>query len=484
MTEASEISFGLEVTRGVVAKLLMAAIGFVGTIAFARILGPVAFGGFYLVFSAVLIGKLPIDGVSEAAKKRFSESDATRDSFVGAMLIVSLVVSGLALLIASLFGRYLVRFTGLPDAVFLFSILFLTISLFTPFQAMLTGTGRVSLTIWVDFLRSVLTFPFQLAFVLLGYGAVGMVYGLSLATALTIPVTHFFLDSPPVLPSRETFQRLWSFARHSTVSVTLGRAYDRFDIILLGILLTPSAAGQYEVAFKLTIPAILLSDVAGEGLMARVSNLRSKGESAGVDVSNTLMFTSILAIPIFFGAAVLSRALVVTIYGPEYAAAASLLVGLALFRVFQTQTAPLTETINGIDRPDVNVRISALTLAVNVLLGVALTIQLGAVGVVIATVIAEGLKYMSAAYVVRRTVVDIELLPRTLFEQIGAGLAMAGVVVAAHQLVPVQSWFHLAVLVSLGAATYGIILVTVSRTLRFTAFSILRDAGLEGYLPE
>lgn len=484
MTEASEVPFGLEVTRALVAKFLMAVIGFGGTIIFARILGPVAFGGFYLVWSAVRIGKLPIDGFSEAAKKRFSETETHRRKLIGGMLLVSVGVSFGAIAIATLFRSHLVSFTGLQDAHILFGILFVSVSLFTPFQGMLAGTGRVSLTIWVDFVRSIFTTSLQLVFVLVGFGAAGMAYGLSLATALSIPATHYYLNTMPKLPGRETYRKLWSYARHSTVSTTFGRAYDRFDVILLGILLTPGAAGQYEVAFKLTIPAIFLAEVAGEGLMARVSNLRSKGESVGLDVSNTLMFASIAAIPIFFGSLVLSSQLVVTIYGPEFAAAASLLVGLALFRVLQTQAAPLTQTINGIDRPDVNVRITGVTLFVNVILGVALTIQMGAIGVVIATVIAEGVKYAASAHFVRRTISGVVFLPRTLLEQFGAGLVMAGVVAGAHQAIPVRSWVHLLVLVAVGAATYGLTLVSVSRTLRVTAISILQDAGLEGYLPE
>lgn len=480
MTQASEVPFGLEVTRGVIAKFLMAVIGFAGTIIFARILGPVAFGGFYLVWSVVQIGKLPVDGVSQAAQKRFSESGTDRGKIVGAMVILSIGGSFAAILVASLFESNLDSFSGLEEAVLLFSVLYLSVSLFTPFQAMVIATGRVSLTIWLDLLRSVLTLPFQLAFVLLSYGAAGMAYGLSVATVLVVPLTHYFLRSKPKIPSRETFRRLWSFARHSIVSVSLGRAYSRFDIVLLGILLSPAAAGQYEVAMKLTIPAVFIPEIAGEGLMARVSNLKSKGESVALDVSNTLMFTSVLAIPIFFGAAVLSRQLVVTIYGPEFAAAATLLVGLALFRLLRTQTAPLMDTINGLDRPDINVRIAALTLFVNIVLGIVLTIEFGAIGVVLATVLAESMKYVSAAYVVRGMVSDVEILPRTLLEQFGAGVVMAIGVAGAHQVIPVQSWIHLISLVTLGAAAYGITLLTISRTLRFTVISILQDAGLYG----
>lgn len=478
MTEASEVPFGLEVTKGVVGKFLMAIIGFAGTILFARILGPVGFGGFYLLWSVVLIAKLPVDGISSASKKRYSESDADRTAIVGGTVLAILVISACAVLGATLVRGQLESYTGLPDAHLLFGLLFVTTALFSPFQQLLNATGRVSYAVWIDLVRSVLTTPLQLGFVLLGTEASGMAYGLSLATALALPISYARLGTRPSLPSRRTLRRLWSFARFSILSVTLGRIYNRFDVLLLGILLTPAAAGQYEVALKLTVPAVFLSQVAGDGLMARVSNLHSRGESIVVEVSNTLSFASVLAIPVFFGALVLSRPLVVTVYGPEYSPAAPLLIGLAAFRVFETQRSVLTQTVQGIDRPELNVKIGAATLLVNVILGVLLTIQIGASGVVVATVVAEGLSYVAIAVIVRREIPDVELLPRTLVKQVAAAVVMAGVVVATRQVVPIASWVHLLGVVGFGALVYGITLLAISARLRFTVRSVLEDAGL------
>lgn len=478
MTEASEVQFGLEVTKGVIGKFLMAIIGFVGTVLFARILGPVAFGGFYLLWSIVLIAKLPIDGLSTASKKRYSESDAEKAAILGATLLAVLVIAAVATISAVIVREELTAYTGIAGAPVLFGILFVSTTMFVPLQQMLNATGRVSRTIWIDFLRSVLTTPLQLAFVLLGTGAAGMAYGLSLGTALVIPISYLQLGTNPSIPGRKIIRRLWSFARFSIFAVTVRRIYNRFDVLLLGFLLAPSAAGQYEVALKLTLPAVFLSEVAGEGLMARVSNLRSKSEPFGIEVSNTLSFASILAIPMFLGAVVLSEPVVVTIYGPEYADAAPLLVGLAAFRVFQTQRLALGQTIQGIDRPDLNVKIGAATLLLNVVLGVVLTLRIGAVGVVIATVVAEVVSYAAIGVVVRREIPEVDLVPRTVVEQLIAGGIMAVVVVGLREVVPIASWLHLLGVVSVGALVYGAILMVISSRLRLTVRRILEDAGL------
>ena len=479
MSDAGDVSFGLEVTKGTVAKFLLAGIGFVGTVVFARILGPTGFGGFYLLLAVVQLSKLPVDGVATASKKRFSEANADRGAIAGAIVAVVGIVSLLTVLGVWLARDALVSLSGLSDAPLLFVVLFVSLSLFVPFQGMLTATGRVGLTIWIDLFRSVLTLPLQIVLVLGGFGAAGMAYGLSLATFLSVPVTQYALGTLPAPPDRETFRDLWAFARYSTVAKFLGTAYSRFDVLLLGALLSPAAAGQYEVAMKLTLPAVLLSEVAGDGLMARVSNFETRGQAVAQELTNTLSFTSIVAFPMFFGGLVLAQPVVVTVYGPEYRAAAALLVGLALFRLFETQTGPLRQSLNGLDRPEVNVRASAVTLVLNIVLGVVLTLEYGPIGVVVATVIAEALRYVWLARVLHRQLSDSELLPRTLAEQAGAAVFMAIVVVGLHQVVAVRSWVDLAVLLTAGAVVYGVTLLAASEPLRQTIAAVLGDAGVD-----
>ena len=53
MSEAANTSLSRETLGGTIAQFVMAAIGFVGTIIFARWLGPSAFGGVYLLFALV-----------------------------------------------------------------------------------------------------------------------------------------------------------------------------------------------------------------------------------------------------------------------------------------------------------------------------------------------------------------------------------------------------------------------------------------------
>lgn len=477
-TTAADVSLGGETAKATVAKFLMAAAGFAGSVFFARVLGPVSFGGFYLLFSVVKLADRPVAGLSKAGKKRFSEAGADRSEILGTQLLLSLAWALVTVAVAFLTAGWLRSYTGLASAPLLFAVLLVAVGLFEPLDKLVKARGKVGAATWVDAVRSYLTLPLQVGFVLAGFGAAGMAYGLGAATFAVVPVMWYLLGTTPTVPGRETVASVWRFARFSIPQTFLGKAYADFDRVILGLLLTPGAVGLYVVAAQLTLPAMFVAAVAAEGLMARVSNLDSRGEAVAEDVTNTLAFASLLSVPIFFGALAIARPIVVTVYGGEYAEAAALLIGLGLYQVLRTQRAPLSRTLGGLDRPHLNLKIAAVTLAVNVVVGVWLVLAVGVVGVVVATVLAESLQYLATAALVRRAVPDVALLPRPLLEQLVAGGVMFVVVDLVHGVVPVRSWLHLGVLLGVGAGVYFGVLLAASGQFRLTVRSVLEDLGV------
>lgn len=483
-TEASEVNFGSETVKASIAKFAMAISGFVGTILFARLLDPTLLGGFYLLMGLVKIADRPIHGWAIATKKRFSEPTVDDHSIVGAQIIFILAWLTVIIVVSLLLSPWLREYTQLPTAPLLFLVLLVTEPLYEPFEKLLQGRGLIGIATWSDAFRSYLTLPLQLVFVLIGFGAAGLVYGLAVATVVSVPLLLYFLQTPPATPSVSLLRSLWQYAKYSIPSSFFGTIYDRFDVLLLGFLLTPAAAGYYEIAAKLTLPAVFVSSAAASGLMARVSNLQSKQQEIGTDVSNTLAFASILSIPIFFGAFALPDALIITFYGAEYSPAASLLVFIALYRVIKSQNAPLTQTINGLDRPDTTMRISALTLLFNVIVGVLLVRSIGAVGAAIATLLAETIRYISYFLIVKQYTNGSSLLPTTLIKQFGAGLLMYAVVSLAHNIFPVKSYLDLFLLLTIGVATYGTALLTISGRTRQIAIEALQKSEFQNIIPD
>jgi len=475
MTGAGDMNLGLESLKGFSGKVLQAVLGFVGTIIFARVLGPTDFGGYYFLLSMIFIADRPLRGFGKAVEKRYSEAGASKSEIFGATLLTSALIFVIAGFIVFGLHDILVQETNLEQAPVVFMAIFVALGIFFPVQKMLGAEGWVSKQTWNDTLRSVFTLPLQLWLVLAGFGAAGMGYGLAAATLLVIPVALHFLRVRPTIPSKATAVSLWTYARYSTVSALVGKAYDRFDVLLLGTLLTTGIVGNYEVAYKLTVPATFLTSVIGSGLTPKVSNRRSQGQKVSADVSNAISYSSLFSIPVLFGTLAIPEVLIRTTYGSEYSGAGVFLIGLALYQVIYSQTLMYQHTLSGLNLPEVRLRINAVTLGINLILGILLLLYIGAVGVVIATIIAEFFRYVMSMLSVNHRLESINILPQTLFEQTFAGILMFAIVEIGQWRVTVQSWIHLGFLVVLGGVAYIVALVMISPSFRFTVLSLYQD---------
>ncbi|MFB6200927.1 MAG: lipopolysaccharide biosynthesis protein [Halorhabdus sp.] len=474
---AGEADFGLEISRGVIAKFVMAVIGFAGAIVFARILGPTGYGAFYVVLTLVNVLDNPVTGWGTACKKRISETGFSTSEALGSGILGAALLPIGILPAVYLFHRY-TEFYNLSGLFVPFGVLFVSVCFFTVANRILSARANFSSAEWADTLRSVFTTPLQLGFVLLGFGAAGMVYGLAIATLLTIPYVLFRIGVRPAYPSRSSLASIASYAKYSVPNGFIGTAQSRVDILLLGALLTSAAVGEYQVAMQLTMAGTFIGGVASTGLMARVSEHWSRNNKSATinDVTNSLGYASILAIPLFFGAAAMPNDLLLTVFGPQYGGVGMVLVGLAFFRALNMQSRQLGSTVAGFDRPDINTRIGLVGLVLNIGLGYLLLLEFGIIGVVAATIVSELVKYSILAYVVKQHLPEIPLFTRPLRHQLLSGGLMFVVVDRLHALTGVSWWGELLVLVGIGAGVYFAALTAISEPFRVTVKGVLSDA--------
>ncbi|PSQ06193.1 polysaccharide biosynthesis protein [Halobacteriales archaeon QS_6_71_20] len=474
---AGEADFGLEISRGVLAKFAMAAIGFAGSIVFARALGPGGYGAFYIVITLVNILNNPVVGWGVACKKRISETGFSTSEALGSGLLGAVLLPLLILPLTYVVNQY----TGLYDLEGLlvpFSLLFVAICLFAATNRILSARSNFAASDWSDTLRSLFTTLLQLGFVALGFGAAGMAYGLALATVLTVPYVLYRIGVRPEFPSQNTLISIGSYAKYSVPNGFIGTAQSRFDILLLGALLASSSVGNYQVSMQLTLAGTFIGAVVSKGLMARVSEHWSEDDREAVitDLTNSLSYASVLAIPIFFGTVAMPNDLLVTIFGPEYSGIGGVLVGLSLFRVLKVQSSQLRSTVAGLDRPDINTRIGLLVLILNVGLGYLLIIEYGILGIVTATIVSEIIRYVSLAYIIKQYLPSVRLLARPIRHQLFSGALMFVIVDRVHTNVGVSWWGELLLLIGLGGAIYFLTLLLISRSFRITVRGVFADA--------
>lgn len=464
-TTPADVSLGGETIKGTTAKFVTLAVGFVGSIVLARSLGPAAYGGFYALLAVVEIVDRPVRGWASAGKKRASEAEANRDEIATALIGVLAVFLLLASFGVVLAGDFLQSYAELSAAVTMFVALLVSTTLYVTVRALVEARGFVGLAMWTNTARNATAVPLQIVLAIplgLGLGAAGMAYGYALGTLLVVPVVVYYARVWITTPSMETLRSLWSYAKYSIPSGFVGKVYSRFDLLLIGALIGPVSVAHYEVAYRVSLPATFLSTVAASALLPRVSHSITGGGSIREDVASVLSFASLLSMPIFFGAVAIADDLMVVLYGTEYAEAGLLLVGIALYRVVKSQSGPLKSVVKGLDRPDYDLYLSTAVLVINIVLGVILLLEYGAIGVVAATVFAEALRYIGLAWFLRRELPDVRFFPRPVFEQALAAAFMCLVVIVVLELITFARPIEVGIALLVGVISYAALLLAGS----------------------
>lgn len=468
-----DTDFGLQVGIGFVGRIVMAVFAFAGSIVLGRILGPDGYGTFYFLMAIVLFAHNPINGWATACRKRLTESEFPSGEAIGATVLGIAVGTAITLMSAFLLSPIITRHTDNPDSWVYLTILFVGIISFTASLQILKATKHFGTSTWVEAARDIVRVLLQGSLVIGGFGVAGMVGGITAANLLIVPMVFYLIGARPTVPSKESLLAIWEFARSSIPSGLVGIAQNRMDVLLLGFLVGTEVVGNYEIALKMTMPAMFVAGVAQSGLMGRISNLRSKGEPIVRDIQNNLNYASIIGIPLFFGALTMAEPLVVTIYSNKFAGAAPFLIGLALFRLLRTQKAILVATINGLDRPEINLRISIVVFSVNIGIGVTLLYIIGPLGIVVATIMSELLAYGIRAYYVDSMMPNLSLITRPVYEQLASGVVMAIVVYTARQALPIRFWPMVIVVVGIGGLIYFAMLIIISKSFSTTIRSII-----------
>ncbi|WP_276258065.1 lipopolysaccharide biosynthesis protein [Haloglomus litoreum] len=461
---ARGMDFDREVVSGTAAQLIRVVIGLLGVVVFAVVLGPASFGGATLVLTIVAILEQPVFGWAMACKQRLAAQSISGGAALVMLTGGTLAWTGIVLGATVLFSPTIMRFTGLQWGWLFVPLLLLTTVLLAALRVLIEGKGRIGAATWYETAAAITTTPLQVCLVLVGYGAYGMLGGLTVGAGILVPVAVRTFGWKVERPTRTDFQSVWEYARWGIAQSLLGRVFARLDVLLLGFLLGPLSVGWYEVAWKVVLPAGIISQVAGGSLMTSVASAtggcgRVTDEKIA-EIRRTLGLGAFLAIPVVFGALVVGESLLIAVFGAAYRDATPLLIGLAGFQVLVTQTTPLLQTLNGVNRIRITVPITAITLIINAVLGLLLVPEVGAVGVVIATLVAQLIQYLLSLAAVMESIGRFVPITRLLTVETIAGAGMAGLL--ANIPGPANTLPVVIGYIVLGGASYFVLVLALS----------------------
>lgn len=473
-----DLELGREALSSLASKAAMAAFGFVGVVVFANVLGPQGVGVYYFALAAGQLLAQVSGGLGNAIKKRVSEVQTDPAEYLWFGVLAHLAYTA-AVLVAVVALRPVLA-ARVPAVRYPLGVAMIlgSLGLFQVANRAYAGIGHPARASWLDTVRSVVTLPLQLGLLYLGYEAYGLIVGFAAASTLAVGVVLLEARARPAAPSLHAVGRVGAFARWSIPTALVSNVYARIDVLLIGVLVSSGAVGFYETALRMVQPAALLAASISGPLVVKASGLDSVDRDVGDDLRNAVSYVGLFAVPIFFGALAMPKAIMRTVFSAPFADAWPALVGLALFQVFNAYRYPFTAVVNGIDRPRTVFRVSLLTVAVNVPLAVALAFRYGFVGVVAATIVAEAIRVAAYQYVVR-DVVGGFVFTRPIVEQVGSAAVMfVAVSWLTGTVLAIRSWFWLAVAVGTGAAVYFAVLLVVSAHFRLTLTQVLPDRVL------
>ncbi|WP_276281944.1 lipopolysaccharide biosynthesis protein [Halorussus caseinilyticus] len=468
----ADLDIGREALVSVAAKFTMSAFGFVGVMIFARVLGSNGVGRYYTALAIALMLVRVSAGLGKAIKKRVSEVDTDPAEYLGLGLAVHVLYVGVVTAIFVALSPALPVKGITVDDVLGIVLVFSSVGSFQILNRFYAGIGFPGRSFWLDTVRSVVTLVFQLALLLVGMEAFGILLGLALASFVTAGVVAVVSGVRPALPSRETFAYTGKFARWSIPTSVINDLYKRADPILIWLFVGTGAVGFYETALRLVLPASQLTASISNPLQVKVSGASSLGEDVREDVSNAMTYAGLLGIPMFFGALALPDVLMRTFFGAGFGEGGVALVGIALFYVFYIYQIPLESAISGTDRPELTFRVNAAGLLVHIPLAIVLAREYGLLGVIGATLFAEVMMFFGFQLLCRK-LFGGAIFPAPIAAQTVSALAMFGVITEARDAMALNYWLPVVALVAFGAAVYFAVLAVTSSHFRLTLANVL-----------
>ena len=447
LARASSLLFGVE--------LLNTALGFFGTVYFARELGATLLGIFFLFEATLYTMATVVDfGLRGAVEKRISAGDDPAQMFGAAVvlkLLLIVVVSALVLAVREPLAAYV----GTDLAVELIGVV-VAFELSMLVIHVLQGELRVAQTAVLHFLRSLTFVAVAVALLQYGYGVRALVYALLISYTVLLVGAVLRLSTPIARPGRRHIRSLYDYAKFNGIWGLGGHVYNWMDVIVIGFFLSQAAVGAYELAWRLTTTAIMFSTVFARVLFPQLSAWQADGATEKVRdlISDAMTVSLLLIVPSVVGVAVIGREILGVIFGLEYTIAAAAFLVLMIEKLPQAVNLVFDKAIQAFDRPKYGAIATVVSLSMNIVLNVLLVPRYGLVGAAVATLLSVVANtailgyYLGRLTTVRFPVRDIGW---TVLAAAGMGLGLVGLT----EVFAVDTPLALIVAVGGSAVVYG-----------------------------
>lgn len=459
------------------ARAVSSLIVFVGITFFARELGSHRMGVFFLFQALLGMIAIPADfGINSGVTKRLSEGGSP-----GSILSTAILLKGL-LLLPFILGIVLFRgpindYLGADLALLLVLALVLQEAAKLTIQV-LKGELRVGETAGPLFSRKLVYVGLGAVLVFMDAGVRGIIYGLFAGFVVMLGWGAWKSSTALGPPSLGHARSLFDYSKYAFVSSIGGYFYSWMDVAIIGLFLTQSDVGVYEIAWRVTAVVMLFSNSIATTIFPQVSQWDAEDAIDRIEslLSEAIAPALFVAIPAFFGVLLFSEEILELVFGAEYTAGWLILIILMGEKVIQSIHAIFGRSLQGIDRPDLAAKATVISIAMNLILNVLLVLKYGIVGAAVATTLSFVLNSLLHAYYLSKFV-SIRIRHARIGGCIAASLGMTLSLFIAESAITIDTPPKLLLLVILGITVYLGFVLAIPSSRSVVLDNIRRVAG-------
>lgn len=279
------------------------------------------------------------------------------------------------------------------------------------FTTLFQGFNRVTMSATLTALSGVTRVVFAVAFIAIGFGALGALLGYTVGYALAAAVgaavlyfQYYTRFEKTEQPESELSSRILRYSVPLTATKGAGVIDKKIDSILVGILLNPAAVGFYVVAKQvsdvLTAPAasfgFTISPTIGE------QKAGDRDERATRLYETSLRYVLLFYIPATVGLILVADPVIRFVFGSDYLAAVPVLQVFALFTIVSAVNQITSDGLDYLGRARSRAIAKGIMAVSNFVLNLALIPVLGVVGAAVATVITYTFYTLANVYIIHQ----------------------------------------------------------------------------------
>lgn len=402
--------FTIDTSITFAARILKLVFGIGIAVVVARVLGPERKG---ICALAVLLPSLLVTfgtlGIGPASvfyigKKKYSADDILGNNVLLA-LVLGIVGSFVGLIIIWFFGDSL--FPNVPKMYIFLALLTVPLGLLSSFiRYFFLGLQRIKefnlIRILQVFVHLLLVLILLLA---LKLGILAAIVA-NISAALVAVLAALYLGKKIAGRIHLRFNRSYNrdalrYGLKVYLGNVIGFLHYRVDLFLISFFLNPIAVGFYSIAAGLAEKIWFVSQSAGTVLFPRVS---SETDEKRLKEFTPRVCRNILLISLMGGLLllILGRLLIVFFFSEEYLASVAPLRILLLGAVTMSGWRVLANDLYGRGRPELNIYISALSVALNIILNILWIPKFGIAGAAWATSVSYTFAFMAITVVYAR----------------------------------------------------------------------------------